>query len=75
MKTNLARLMAFGLTVALGFAPARGDEKKDDKVELRVGDAAPTFQLQDQADKAWSSSDHFGKKWVVVYFYPGDFTP
>ena len=21
------------------------------------------------------SSDHYGKKWVVIYFYPGDFTP
>ena len=23
----------------------------------------------------WSSSDHVGKRWVVIYFYPGDFTP
>ena len=75
MTTQLARLMAFGLAVALGVAPARGDGEKNDKVELKVGDAAPTFQLQGQADKAWSSSDHFGKKWVVLYFYPGDFTP
>jgi thioredoxin-dependent peroxiredoxin len=40
-----------------------------------VGDAAPTFQLRDDRDKTWSSSDRFGKTWVVVYFYPGDFTP
>ena len=75
MKTNLTRLMAFGLTVALGLAPARGDGEKDDKVELKVGDVAPIFQLPDHADKAWSSSDHVGKNWVVIYFYPGDFTP
>jgi peroxiredoxin Q/BCP len=52
------------------------EEKKDEKpVELNVGDVAPTFQLRTDADATWSSSDHFGKKWVVIYFYPGDFTP
>lgn len=63
--------VALGLTAVAG----RTDEKKDEKVELKVGDPAPTFQLRDDGDKTWSSSDHFGKKWVVLYFYPGDFTP
>lgn len=63
-----------GLIVAAGGAVA--DDKKDDKpVELNVGDTAPTFQLLNDLGKTWSSSDHFGKRWVVVYFYPGDFTP
>lgn len=39
-----------------------------------VGDAAPTFESVDDAGKAWKSADHFGKKIVVVYFYPADFT-
>lgn len=64
-----------GLLVAVGAAGA-DDKKKDEvPVDLKVGDVAPTFQRPDHAGKAWSSSDRFGKKWVVVYFYPGDFTP
>jgi thioredoxin-dependent peroxiredoxin len=51
------------------------DKKPDDKIDLKVGDVAPAFQLKDDANKSWSTSEHFGKKWVVVYFYPGDFTP
>jgi peroxiredoxin Q/BCP len=47
----------------------------DQKVEVKVGDKAPAFEARTEADAAWSSRDRFGKKWVVVYFYPGDFTP
>lgn len=43
-------------------------------VDLKVGDAAPKFEVQDDTGKAWSSADHFGKKIVVVYFYPADMT-
>ena len=75
MMTILARLSAFAVAVAFGVSPAPADDKQDDKIELKVGDTAPIFQLQDHAGEAWSSSDHVGKKWVVIYFYPGDFTP
>ncbi len=61
--------LACGLAVLATSGPA------DDKLELNVGDPAPTFQLRNDQDKVWSSSDHFGKKWTVIYFYPGDFTP
>jgi thioredoxin-dependent peroxiredoxin len=57
------------LLVALA---ARAD---DQKVEVKVGDKAPAFEARTEADTTWSSRDRFGKKWVVVYFYPGDFTP
>jgi peroxiredoxin Q/BCP len=71
MRTSVLGVAAGLLAVcALG----RADEK-DGKVELNVGDEAPTFQLRNDQDKTWSSSDRFGKRWVVVYFYPGDFTP
>lgn len=43
-------------------------------VDLKVGDAAPKFEVQDDSGKAWDSADHFGKKIVVVYFYPADMT-
>ena len=47
----------------------------DTKLELKVGDKAPGFCLRDDQDKPWKSADHVGKGWVVIYFYPGDFTP
>jgi peroxiredoxin Q/BCP len=63
--------------VSLAQSPVSADDPKPPtpKIDLKVGDLAPTFQLKDDAGKTWSSSDHVGKKWVVVYFYPGDFTP
>jgi peroxiredoxin Q/BCP len=42
--------------------------------ELKVGDAAPTFEAKDDAGKTFKSADVIGKKIVVVYFYPADFT-
>jgi peroxiredoxin Q/BCP len=38
-----------------------------------VGSAAPAFKLQDQAGK-WHTLDQYKGKWVVLYFYPKDFT-
>ena len=70
MTAFLFRVSLLALFVACGVS--RADDKK---VELAVGDLAPTFQVKDDKDKSWSSSDHVGKKWVVIYFYPGDFTP
>jgi len=46
----------------------------DDLVDLKVGDAAPTFEALDDTGKPWKSSDHVGKKTLVVYFYPADMT-
>src|SRR5262249_39394556 len=43
-------------------------------VDLKVGDKAPAFQAQDDTGKLWKSADHVGKKIMVVYFYPADFT-
>ena len=45
-----------------------------DKPELKVGDAAPSFEAPDDAGKAWKSSEHLGKKILVVYFFPAAFT-
>lgn len=41
---------------------------------LEVGDKAPVFEVLDDQGKPWKSSEHFGKKLVVVYFYPADMT-
>src|SRR4051812_30698777 len=69
----MTRLRAVVLGVTL--AAVAGAGAADDKVELKVGDPAPAFVLPDDRGRPWDSADHFGKKWVVVYFYPGDFTP
>lgn len=42
---------------------------------LKVGDAAPDFTLPGQDKKNVSLKDYSGKKIVVLYFYPKDFTP
>ena len=45
-----------------------------DKVDLKVGDPAPRFEAQDDHGAVWKSSDHVGKKIMVVYFFPASFT-
>ena len=45
-----------------------------DKVDLKVGDEAPVFEALDDSGNVWKSSDHVGKKFIVVYFYPADCT-
>lgn len=42
--------------------------------ELKVGDAAPVFEALDDTGQLWKSSEHVGKKTLVVYFYPADMT-
>ena len=37
------------------------------------GTAAPAFKLQDQAGK-WHTLEQYKGKWVVLYFYPKDYT-
>ncbi len=41
---------------------------------LEEGDKAPNFTLTAQDGRRVSLSDYFGKKNVVLYFYPKDFT-
>jgi peroxiredoxin Q/BCP len=56
-------------TLAVGELRA---EKK--AADVKVGDRAPTFQATDDQGNPWKSSDHVGKKVIVVYFYPADLT-
>ncbi|MBS0203874.1 MAG: peroxiredoxin [Planctomycetes bacterium] len=70
MKTaSLFAVCAFAfatLTIGQAFAA--------EPVDLKVGDAAPAFHAKDDTGAVWKSTDHVGKKIVVVYFYPADFT-
>ena len=53
---------------------AGGTLAREDKGEVKKGDKAPSFEATDDQGKTWKSSDHIGKKVIVVYFYPADFT-
>ena len=46
----------------------------DESADLQVGDAAPEFQCVDDRGRLWNSGDFLGKKAVVVFFYPSDFS-
>jgi peroxiredoxin Q/BCP len=69
MKLVSVGLIAVGTTViasAIGFSAAA-------KGAPEVGAAAPDFTLNSQENKPVSLHDFRGK-WVVLYFYPKDFT-
>src|SRR4051812_23519683 len=71
------RIMNYATVAAtlavIGVVGAAAQDEK--KFELNVGDPGPAFQSKDANGLTWKSSDHLGKKYIVVYFYPGDFTP
>lgn len=70
MRSNFLRVGMFASLFSLVACSAWAEEK----VDLKVGDKAPSFESTDDAGKPWKSIDHFGKKVVVVYFYPADMT-
>jgi len=70
MRSRLFTALAATACLALS-GVARGDDKK---VSLSVGDKAPTFEAVNEQGKTLKSSDHVGKKLVVVYFFPAAFT-
>ena len=43
--------------------------------ELKVGDAAPTFELKNQDGKIFALSSRVDQGWTVLYFYPKAETP
>src|SRR4051812_15312196 len=57
--------------------PKKDDVKKEDAKKtgaLIIGQTLPAFETTDDAGQPWKSADHIGKKFLVIYFYPGDFT-
>src|SRR5438046_3064529 len=71
VRTILVGWLLAALTLTAWHAKA-ADEKK---VDLQVEATAPEFEATDDQGQTWMSSDRVGKKYLVVYFYPGDFTP
>ena len=66
MKTMLIGLAVAGLTLVNTSVGAASTPK--------AGDAAPLFSGQDQNGKTVNLADLIGKKIVLLYFYPKDFT-
>jgi peroxiredoxin Q/BCP len=66
---------SIGLALLGCLLAGTGAVGQDKKPDLQVGDAAPVFEAVDDQGRTWQSKEHVGKKYVVVYFYPGDFTP
>jgi thioredoxin-dependent peroxiredoxin len=60
------------VALVLGGGLRAGEKGKG--MTLKAGDKAPSFEAVDENGKPWKSSDHVGKKIVVLYFYPADFT-
>jgi peroxiredoxin Q/BCP len=70
-------LAALGLVYGganVSVAQDKGKEKKKVELKVKVGDTAPTFESVDEDGKKFKSSDVVGKKILVLYFYPADFT-
>ena len=67
------------LLASLALAGFTGTLSADDEYQKiiywRVGDPAPEIQLKDDQGGVWDSKQHYGKKYVVIYFYMGDFMP
>lgn len=71
----MKRLASMSLLCALGAAALVGTlSAQNAKGGAKVGQKAPDFQATDDQGNTWKSSDHVGKKVIVLYFFPADFT-
>ena len=61
-----------GLAYLVFSTAAIADEQP--AVDLQVGDVAPLFESIDENGMSWTLKNHVGKKLIVLYFYPADFT-
>lgn len=69
-----ARVLWLLAAALLGFGGALNAEEDYVKIiYIRVGDEPPPIELKDDHGNLWKSSQHYGKKYVVLYFYMGDF--
>jgi len=74
-RSSLARsgrvAAAVCTVLTLGFAAAI---RPAAAATVEVGSPAPVFEALDDSGAPWKSTDHVGKKILVVYFYPADMT-
>ena len=67
-------LMGLAMTMCGTIHAADEPEPEVPAAALAVGELLPTFESTDDEGLPWKSTDHVGKKVLVLYFYPGDFT-
>jgi peroxiredoxin Q/BCP len=67
-------LAVLGLALAGSSAVDAQVKTKPKEMKVKVGDMAPSFESTDDMGKPFKSADIVGKKIVVLYFYPADFT-
>jgi thioredoxin-dependent peroxiredoxin len=72
LSRNTLVLMA---VLVLGSSALLADEGSvPEAISLEVGAPLPELEGIDDAGAKWKSADYVGKKVLVLYFYPGDFT-
>jgi peroxiredoxin Q/BCP len=78
VKSNVAVYTAKIITLCVGVTFASmglsANQNALQAAELKVGDVVPAFEVTDDSGSIWKSTDHVGKKVLVVYFYPADMT-
>ena len=60
-----------GVLLAWGCAVAQAPQaQRSEQPELKVGDPAPAFALNNQDGRAVRSADFVGKQWIALAFFP-----
>jgi thioredoxin-dependent peroxiredoxin len=75
MFRPLAILLTFALLLHARSVLADDPAKEPALPDLQTGDALPGFSLVDDRGRDWKLEEHLGGNNMVLYFYPGDFTP
>tara|TARA_R110002095_G_scaffold159290_6_gene138099 strand:+ start:204 stop:800 length:597 start_codon:yes stop_codon:yes gene_type:complete len=74
MKVSYRQFSMLSLVCLCGLSATASGQVSDPPGKVEVGDSAPAFTAKDDQGKGWKSTDHVGKKILVVYFYPADLT-
>jgi thioredoxin-dependent peroxiredoxin len=67
-------LASDGSHVADAGGKGKGKDKPKVELKMKAGDPAPSFESVDESGKPFKSSEIVGKKTVVLFFFPADFT-
>jgi peroxiredoxin Q/BCP len=71
LLVTMLPLLVLGLVILMSPMSVAAEDKGPG---VKVGDKAPAFESTDDQGQSWKSSDHVGKKVLVIYFYPADLT-
>ncbi|WP_299465923.1 peroxiredoxin [uncultured Gimesia sp.] len=74
MKVSYRLFSMLSLVCLCGLSASAYGQVSDPPGKVEVGDSAPAFTAKDDQGKGWKSTDHVGKKVLVIYFYPADMT-